>query len=57
MTPCMSPYYGDGGSNNEFADRKIVNYTIVHTKLEVGSFKRKLLALAVSVTPKDRVPE
>ena len=53
----MSPYHGDGGSNNDFADRKIVNYTIVHTKLEVGSFKRKLLALAVSVTPKDRVPE
>ena len=55
MTPCMSPYHGDGGSNNDFADRKFVNNTIFHTKLGVGSFKRKLLALAVSVTPKDRV--
>ena len=37
----MSPYHGDGGSNNEFADGKYVNNTIFHTKLGVGSFKRE----------------
>ena len=53
----MSPYHRDGGSNNDFADLKCVNNTIFHTKLGVGSFKRKLLALAVSVTPTDRIPQ
>jgi len=24
MTPCMSPYHGDGGSNNDFADRNML---------------------------------
>ena len=56
MAHCMSLYDGDGCNNNDLADRKYVSDTIFPTKLEVRSFKREILLLAVSVTPTDWVP-
>ena len=51
----MSPYHGDGESNNDLTDGKFVNNTIVHIKMGVRSFKRELMPRALSVTPKYRV--
>jgi len=50
MTPCMSLYHGDGGSNNDLTSRKYVMYTIVHTKWGLDHS-----ILAVYVSPTDRV--